>query len=91
MLGFHAAWYPDEDGRPQRSRNGTQALWDVYPQHIRKWISRHGGLKTKMIFLRGRELAGMYRTCTEVAGATVLHVNSPRPPLGASSAQRYRQ
>jgi len=62
-LGFHAAWHPGQDGRPVTSRGGTQLLMDVYPQHVRRWIARKGGLKAKMVYLHGRELAAMYRTC----------------------------
>ena len=51
-FGFHAAWMPDNDGRPVTSPLGTQALWDIYPPSVRRWISSHGGLSRKMIFLR---------------------------------------
>ena len=30
-FGFHAAWMPDDDGRPVTSPMGTQALWNIYP------------------------------------------------------------
>jgi hypothetical protein len=63
MLGFHAAWMPGPAGRPVASAVGTQALWEVYPPHLRRWINSRGGLSSKMIFLRGRELASMYPTC----------------------------
>jgi hypothetical protein len=63
MLGFHAAWMPGSNGRPVPSAIGTQALWEVYPPHLRRWINSRGGLSSKMIFLRGRELAAMYPTC----------------------------
>jgi hypothetical protein len=63
LLGFHAAWMPGPQGRPVHSAIGTQTLWEVYPQHVRKWINRKGGLQKKMIFLRGRELAAMYPEC----------------------------
>src|ERR1700749_4401740 len=43
-LGFHAAWHPDESGRPVTSRGGTQLLMEVYPQKVRNWIARRGGL-----------------------------------------------
>jgi hypothetical protein len=62
-LGFHAAWMPGPAGKPIRSAVGTQALWEVYPPHLRRWISSRGGLSSKMIFLRGRELAAMYPRC----------------------------
>ena len=63
LLGFHAAWMPGPEGRPVHSTIGTRTLWEVYPQHVRKWIARRGGLSKKMIFLRGRELAAMYSEC----------------------------
>src|SRR5687768_7877157 len=63
MLGFHAAWMPGPSGRPIPSTVGTQALWEVYPPHLRRWINSRGGLSRKMIFLRGRELAAMYPVC----------------------------
>lgn len=62
-LGFHAAWLPDANGRPVLSHAGTQALWEIYPQHVRRWLNRNGGLKPKMIYLHGRELAAMYSVC----------------------------
>jgi hypothetical protein len=38
-------------------------LMDNYPQQVRDWIARRGGLTPHMIFLSGRELASMYPTC----------------------------
>jgi hypothetical protein len=64
-LGFHAAWMPGPDGRPVTSSVGTQALWDMYPQPVRRWINSRGGLSRKMKFLRGRELFAMYPECRE--------------------------
>lgn len=62
-LGFHAAWDPGAGGRPITNREATQMLYEMYPSSIRRWISRRGGLKPRMIFLQGRELANMYRPC----------------------------
>jgi hypothetical protein len=62
-FGFHAAWMPDSDGRPVTSPMGTQALWKVYPATVRRWINHHGGLSRKMIYLQGRELAGIIPSC----------------------------
>jgi hypothetical protein len=62
-LGFHAAWHPGDDGRPIMSRGGTQLLMDVYPQPVRRWIARRGGLNQRMMYLSGRELASMYPIC----------------------------
>ena len=41
------------------------------------WIARRGGLKPRMIFLRGRELASMYRPCYMDAQASA-HRDGPR-------------
>jgi hypothetical protein len=62
-LGFHAAWHPGENGRAVTSRGGTQLLMDVYPQQVRRWIARRGGLTARMMYLYGRELASMYPVC----------------------------
>jgi hypothetical protein len=62
-LGFHAAWHPGDNGRPVQSREATQLLMEIYPEHVRSWIARRGGLSPRMKFLAGRELAGMYQTC----------------------------
>jgi hypothetical protein len=62
-LGFHAAWHPGDNGRPITSRGGTQLLMDIYPQNVRRWIARKGGLSPRMVYLHGRELASMYPTC----------------------------
>jgi hypothetical protein len=62
-LGFHAAWDLGAGGRPVTNREATRMLYEMYPSSIRSWIARRGGLKPRMIFLRGRELASMYRPC----------------------------
>jgi len=35
----------------------------AYPGPIRNWIMRRGGLTSKLLLLRGRELAAIYRSC----------------------------
>jgi hypothetical protein len=62
-LGFHAAWAYAADGSQVMSESGTAHLWSVYPQHVRIWLQRKGGLQRKMIFLTGGELTSMYRSC----------------------------
>jgi hypothetical protein len=64
VLGFHAAWMPGSDGRPIKSAGGTRLLMAAYPPRVRDWIKRRGGLNGKTIFLRGRELAALYPSCT---------------------------
>lgn len=63
MLGFHAAWHFGEGGAPVRSAGGTRFLWEAYPAHVRSWLNRKGGLKSRMVYLHGRELASMYQAC----------------------------
>jgi hypothetical protein len=65
-FGFHAAWMPDADGRPVTSALGTQALWNIYPGEVRRWINRHGGLSRKMIYMQGHDLAGIVHVCSHV-------------------------
>jgi hypothetical protein len=62
-LGFHTAWRPDSAGHPVVSRDGTELLMTVYPQPVRDWIARRGGLSPHMKFLAGRELTSMYPAC----------------------------
>jgi hypothetical protein len=63
LLGFHAAWTASRQGLPVKSALGTQTLWEIYPQDVKRWLVRKGGLQTKMIFLSGHELANMYAEC----------------------------
>jgi hypothetical protein len=68
MLGFHAAYDLDQSGRQVTSRGGTALLMNHYPQHVRSWIARRGGLSRDMKFLGGRELSSMYASCDSLPG-----------------------
>lgn len=61
VLEFHSAW--DIAGNQSVSDAGTRLLWAHYPAKIRSWITRHGGLGTRIIYLRWPELATMYSRC----------------------------
>jgi hypothetical protein len=61
-LVFHAAWDPAPGGNVVSSA-GNQILWSSYPPNVRRWISRHGGLRSQMIYLHGPELFAMYPIC----------------------------
>jgi hypothetical protein len=63
ILGFHAAWTPDEDGQALTHPGATRLMYATYPKAVREWIRRRGGLSRETILLRGRELASMYRSC----------------------------
>jgi hypothetical protein len=65
VLGFHAAWRAGFLGRAVINDPGTQTLWNIYPNSIRQWISRHGGLGATTIYLSGSELFAMYRQCRQ--------------------------
>jgi hypothetical protein len=62
-LGFHAAWDFGANGREVTNPDATQMLNSMYPYPVRRWIAARGGLKPQMIFLRGKQLMGMYRPC----------------------------
>lgn len=62
-FGFHAAWMPDADGTPVTSQLGTQALWNIYPSDVRRWINRNGGLSRKMIYLQGNAVRTLVSEC----------------------------
>ncbi len=62
-FGFHAAWMPDADGAPVTSQLGTQALWNIYPTDVRRWINRNGGLSRKMIYLQGKAVHSLVSEC----------------------------
>lgn len=61
-LGFHEA-YTDYGSTRQRNPIGTAIFWLIYPTEIRRWISEHGGLTSKVTYLEGKELAAMYQPC----------------------------
>jgi hypothetical protein len=63
VLGFHAPYLLDKNGRTVRNRDVTRAIGATYPAGVRAWINRHGGLSQKVILLKGRELTALYRRC----------------------------
>jgi hypothetical protein len=70
-LGFHAAWDFGANGRAVTNPEATQMLYSMYPSEVRRWIAKRGGLTPRMIFLRGRQLMGMYKPCYMDAQASV--------------------
>src|SRR3977135_3113953 len=61
-LGFHAAWHPGNNCQRILRRGGTQLLRPVYPQDVKQWLARKGGLTPRMVYLYGRGLVAMYPT-----------------------------
>ena len=62
-LGFHAARSVDRRGRTYAEPEASQLVLQAYPTPVRDWIVRHGGLTSRMLLLRGRELATIYPRC----------------------------
>lgn len=62
-FGFHAAWRPGFLGLRTTNKPATQTLWNLYPNPIRLWIARNGGLGSDTIYLSGSELLAMYPEC----------------------------
>jgi hypothetical protein len=62
-LGFHAAWNYGPDGRTFTDPEATLMLYSTYPAPVRRWITRRGGLTRHIMFLRGKPLQAMYRSC----------------------------
>ena len=50
----------------------TQMLYSMYPTPIRRWIAQRGGLKSQMIFLRGKQLQALYKPCYLDAQASAI-------------------
>ena len=63
VLGFHAARSIDDRGRMYIEPEASKAVLKAYPAPVRGWISRRGGLSSRLLLLRGRELAAIYPTC----------------------------
>ena len=63
LLGFHAAWRPGFLGIPVINEPATRTLMSLYPIPIRQWITRNGGLSSKMIYLSGPDLMALYQEC----------------------------
>jgi hypothetical protein len=63
VLGFHAARSIDRRGRMYAEPGASQLVLEAYPAPVRSWIQHRGGLTSRLLLLRGRELAAMYRPC----------------------------
>jgi hypothetical protein len=63
VLGFHAARSIDRSGRFHAEPEASQLVLETYPAAVRRWILQRGGLTSRLLLLRGRELAAMYPTC----------------------------
>jgi len=62
-LGFHAAFDFGPHGGAIINHGATKMLYSMYPSRVQRWINQRGGLKSRMIYLRGKELMSMYHPC----------------------------
>ncbi len=63
ILGFHAARSVDRQGRMYAEPQASELVLETYPAAVRGWILRRGGLSSRLLLLRGRELAAIYPSC----------------------------
>ena len=63
VLGFHAARSLDERGRFHAEPGASRLVLETYPPAVQQWIRRRGGLSSRVLLLRGQELAGMVPSC----------------------------
>lgn len=63
VLGFHAARSVDQYGRTEPEPEASEIMLESYPLPVQRWIRRHGGLTSRLLLLRGRELAAMFPHC----------------------------
>jgi hypothetical protein len=63
ILGFHAARSVDARGRMYAEPEASEVVLEAYPSRVRGWIRSRGGLTSRLLLLRGRELAAIYPSC----------------------------
>ncbi|WP_213742724.1 hypothetical protein [Bradyrhizobium sp. dw_411] len=63
VLGFHAARSMDRRGRMYSEPEASKFVLEAYPAPIRGWIRQRGGLTSRLLLLRGRELNAFYPAC----------------------------
>ncbi len=63
VFGFHAARSIDRYGHTEAEPEASHLIQDSYPAPVRTWIRSHGGLSSRVLWLRGRALAAMLPRC----------------------------
>src|ERR1700730_17121508 len=63
ILGFHAARSIDQRGRLYAEPEASELVLEAYLPALRGWIRQRGGLTSRLLLLRGRELAAIYPSC----------------------------
>ena len=60
-LWFHQASYDFDETKP--APDGTAQMLAAYPERLKRWIARHGGLTRRILKLRGVALRRMFAPC----------------------------
>jgi hypothetical protein len=63
VLGFHAARSIDRRGRLYAEPEASDVVLETYPPAVQRWILHRGGLTSRLLLLRGRQLAAIYPSC----------------------------
>jgi len=63
ILGFHGARSIDPLGHLYAEPEASELVLEAYPAAVRGWIRHRGGLTSRLLLLRGRELAAIYPSC----------------------------
>src|ERR1700686_4021991 len=63
IVGSPAARSVDRRGRMSAEPEASELVLETYPAAVRGWIRRRGGLTSRLLLLRGRELAAIYPSC----------------------------
>jgi hypothetical protein len=63
VLGFHGARSRDARGRTKAEPEASKLVLETYPPAVREWIRKRGGLNSRLLLLRGRDLAAMFPQC----------------------------
>jgi hypothetical protein len=76
-FGFHAPSVLNNEGFFVTRAKATQAMWNVYPASVQRWINQHGGLSHEMIYMDGRSLAGIVAPCDRATLHGLLVAGAP--------------
>ena len=57
VLGFHSAYFTNEEGQPVLSDFGNTVLMEYYPPNIRKWVTEKKALSSVEMKYMGAEEA----------------------------------
>jgi hypothetical protein len=76
-FGFHAPSILNNDGFFVTRAKATQAMWNIYPISVQRWINQHGGLSHEMLYMEGRSLDGIVAPCDRATLHALLVAAAP--------------